>query len=248
MKKCYKIRNLFGPYLYNSTTPAERAAVEEHIDRCEKCADDLRSRRKILEKLKPNPQLGEIPQGTQEDFAWNVYRKIASDILRRRSRRVFLRRFVLQPSLAVLVVAVGITVGVFRFYPGPVTIHQPPPLASAADETDRKELRAALYVEEFFRRQGVTHKRDQGYTATDTAGQAIHTSSLQPPQDVSYLMQDVLIPDSRRRLEYANFINYSLGDPRRALAEYQKLVDDYPDTDAAMEARGVITTILDTGI
>lgn len=240
MKECNRVKGLFGPYLYNSVMPTERADVEEHINRCKKCADDLQSRQKILGKLKAHPQFGEMPQRTRDSFAGNVYRKIASDALRRQSRLIFLRRFVLQPSLAAVVVAVGIAIGVFRSHQDPVMVHEPSSVAVKTDETDKKELRAALYVEEFFRRQGTSYQRGQGYATADKS------PTIEPPSpDTHYSMQDALLPDSWRRLEDAHFINYSLGDQERALAEYQRLVDYYPDTDAAMEARGRIKGILD---
>jgi len=242
MKGCNKVKRLFGSYLYNSVTPTERVAVEEHIGRCEKCADDLRSRRKVLEKLELRPQLDEMPQRIQDNFAWNVYRRIALDALRRRSRRVFLRRFVLQPSLAAVVLIISIAISIPRFYPGPATVHKPSPVAVRPDETDRRGLRAAFYVEEFFRRQGTSYERKPGYAE---ASSGVVTAE-RPSSDADHLMQGMLLPDLRRRLEDANFINYSLGDRRRALAEYQRLVDYYPDTDAAMEARLKIKGILDT--
>jgi hypothetical protein len=246
MKKCNKVRRLFGPYLYNSVTPAERAAVEEHVDKCEKCAHDLQSRRRVLEKIELHPQFGEMPQKTQDDFAWNVYRRIALGVLRRRSRRIFLRRFVLQPSLATLVLVLGIAMGILRFHPRPATIlREPSPVAVRTDETDRKGLREALYVEDFFRRQGVSHEREPSYAGVDVHYSRLSTTK-QPSSDADPMMRNVLLLDSRRRLEDANFINYSLGDRRRALAEYQRLVDYYPDTDAAMEARVEIRAILDT--
>ncbi len=108
-------------------------------------------------------------------------------------------------------------------------------------EADKKELRAALYVEEFLSLQGIAHQREPGLVTVSTASTAERSSS-----SASRLIQDTLVPDSRRRLEYANFINYSLGDRMRALAEYQRLVDYHPDTDAAMEARGKIRVILGT--
>ncbi len=50
MKKCYKVKNLFGPYIYNIATNEERDAVESHIKICDKCAKDLRTRQIILKK------------------------------------------------------------------------------------------------------------------------------------------------------------------------------------------------------
>jgi hypothetical protein len=238
MKECDKIKRLFGPYLYNSVTPAERAVVEGHIDKCEKCAEDLRTRREVLGKIEPDLQLGEMPQRTQDNFAWNVYRRIASDALQRRSRQIVLRRLVLQPSLAAVALVV-VAIGVLRFYPGPATIREPSSVAVRTDETNKRGLRAALYVEEFFRRQGTSYEREPVVDSEPA-------TTEQPSSDIDHLMQGMLLPDLRRRLEDANFINYSLGDHRRALAAYQRLVDYYPDTDAAMEARVKIRAILDT--
>ena len=59
-------------------------------------------------------------------------------------------------------------------------------------------------------------------------------------------VRNTLLPDSRRRLEEANFIYYSLREPRRALAEYQWVVDYYPNTDDAREAKMKIKAILDS--
>jgi hypothetical protein len=128
---------------------------------------------------------------------------------------------------------------VLRFYPGPATIREPSSVAVRTDETNKRGLRAALYVEEFFRRQGTSYEREPVVDSEPA-------TTEQPSSDIDHLMQGMLLPDLRRRLEDANFINYSLGDHRRALAAYQRLVDYYPDTDAAMEARVKIRAILDT--
>jgi hypothetical protein len=240
MKECYKVRNLFGAYLYDDVTPTECAIVEEHIADCEECANDLRSRQKVLERLKPNPQPAEIPQMTQNDFAWGVYRRIASDTMKRRSRQIFMRRFVLQPAFAVVALAAILTVGVVQFRPDGKPIQE---LASVeTDETSQKELRDELYLREFLERQGMVSGSEPGYVS---ASKTAIAEPLSP--DTEYPMRDVLLNDSRRRLEEANFeanfYNYSLGDPERALAEYQRLVDDYSSTDAAVEARERIRAI-----
>ena len=243
MKECDKIRDLFGLYLYNSVTPTERSSVEQHIDECEECADDLRSRQKVLEKIQPSSQPEDMPQRTQDRFARGVYRRIALESLQRRSRQSFLRRFVLQPSLAAVALAAGIGIGFLRFHPGTIIVGEPAPSVAQADETDRRELRAASYMEEFLERQGISYyTREPGDTAVDGVSSTEQTSS-----DIDPFMQDRMLTDSRHRLEDANLI-YSLGDAERALAAYQRLVDDHPDTDAAAEAQGKISVILNAGI
>ena len=239
MKECYKIKELFGAYVYNNVTPDERNAVEKHIDSCKGCADDLRSRQEILKKFKPPPSQrpDEIPQRIQGDFALNVYRRIASETLRKRSRHVFLWRFVFQPSLVTIILAIAITIGFVRINSGPDTINKPSPVAARSDETDKKELRAALYEKEFFRRQETPQRSGQVYAATS---EMPTTESFPPDTD---RFRDTL-PDSRLRLEEANFIYYSLREPRRALAEYQWVVDYYPGTEDAKEAQRKIKTIL----
>ena len=239
MKKCSKIRKLFGSYLYDGVTPDERAAVEEHIRSCEMCSAELESFRKLMGEVRLDSESDDIPQRSQEDFASSVYRGIASDVLRKRSRQIFLRRSVLQPSLAAVAVAALIAaIGVF-LYPGAITVDETSPSAIVADETSTKE-RKAFYVEEFFRSQGAPYEREARYTAVETA-----SANENPSSDVDRLMQDRPLPESQRLLEEADFINYSLGDRRRALAIYQWVVDSYPDTDAAMRARGRIGSISD---
>lgn len=237
MNKCDKIRDLFGAYLHNDVTSAERAAVEGHITNCEECAVDLRSRQKVLEMLRPAPQPDEIPQETQDDFAWNVYRRIAAHTMKQRSRQIFIRRFVLQPAFAAVAVAAVLVIGVIQFHPGDDTARKLPTVA-AVDKIDQRELRVRLKVEEFLERHGAILERGSSYTMTDRVSVADPSSS-----DVSDRVQDALLPDSQRRLEYASFIDYSLRDPRRALAAYRQLVDDYPGTDVAAEARGRIMAI-----
>ena len=243
MKECYKVKKLFGAYLYDNITPTERDTVESHIDECEECAHDLRSRQTVLKKIKPRPQpkAVAIPQKAQDDFALNVYRRIASDTLRKRSHQVFLWRFVFQPSFAALVLAIGIAIGFVWLSSSPDTILELSPVATRTDETDKKEFRTALYEKEFFRRQGTSYESEPAYAAGSEVS-ASDSSSL----NADRFIRNTLLPDSRRRLEEANFIYYSLREPRRALAEYQWVVDYYPDTDDAREARRKIKTLLDS--
>ncbi len=234
MKECDKVRGLFGSYIYGDMTPGERAAVDNHIKDCEDCASELQSLQKILEKMGSDPQFDDMPQTMQDDFTRNVYKRIASDVLRRRSKQIFLRKFVLQPSLAGIVLAV--VIAVFRFHPVLVTVSKPSHTAILADEASKKELRASLAVEEFFGREGTPRESEMSYVVMK------EVPLPEPsPSDLNRLVQD--LPDSERLLQSADFINYSLGDRRRALAEYLRVVDYYPGTDAAMEARGRIRAI-----
>ena len=239
MKECDRVGILFGPYLYDNVTPAERAAVESHIETCERCAADLRSRSEVLEKLRSHAQPGEMPQRAQDDFAWNVYRKIASESLRHKKRQVFLRRFVLQPSLAGVALAAGIAVAVLQFFPGDATVNEPAPLSARADEIQRKTLRAYLDKEEFFKRQGTTYESERSYAAID------RVSGIEPiASDTDPLLKNRSLSYSWQLLENANLFNYSLGDTKRALEMYQRLFDYYPNTDAAMQAREESRAIL----
>ncbi len=236
MKKCDKIKDLFGAYLQDDVTPSERATVEEHISSCEKCAVDLKSRQRVLEMIKPAPPPDEIPQKIQDDFAWNVYRRIAADTMHQRTRRVFVRRFVLQPTFAAVAIVAVLAIGVTQFRPDS-KLQKLTPVA-ANNRNIQKELRAKLKVKEFFQEQGMVFEDESDYAMSDETTVAHGSSS-----DVSHRAQTSLLPDSQRRWENANFIHYSLGDWKRALAEYRQLVDDFPDTDYAREAQVMISTI-----
>lgn len=237
MKGCDRIKDLFGAYLQNDVTSLERAAVEEHIDGCEECANDLQSRQKVLEKLKPAPLPDEESQTSQADFASDVYRRIAQDTMRQRSRQAFRRRFVLQPAFAALALAAILTVGVTQLRPGDHTA-QNLAAVTEVDGTDQKELRAELHKREFFRRQGIVRENEPGYVSASKVSDA-----KSPSSDMNYFMRDTLVSVSRRWLAEANFIYYSLGDRGRALAKYQQLIDYYPTSEAAVEARERIKDI-----
>ncbi len=236
MKKCDKIKDLFGAYLLDDVTPAERATVEEHISSCEKCAVDLKSRQRVLEMIKPAPLPDEIPQKIQDDFAWNVYRRIAADTMHQRTRQVFVRRFVLQPTFAAVAIVAVLAIGVTQFRPDS-KLQKLTPVA-VNNRTIQKELRAKLKVKEFFQEQGMVFEDESDYAMSDEVTVAHGSSS-----DSS---QTALLPDSQRRWENANFIHYSLGDLKRALANYRQLVDQYPGTDVAKEAQVMIRTISGT--
>ena len=237
MKKCDKVKDLFGAYLHDDVTSAERAAVEEHISNCEECTVDLQSRQKVLEMLKPDPQPDGIPQRTQDDFSRNVYKRIARDAMHQRSRQIRTRRFVLQPAFAAVALAAVLVIGVTQFHSGDGTIGKLTAVAPA-DKAAQLELKGKELREKFLARQGMIPERETSYVTTDKVSVADRSSS-----GVSYRVQDALLPDLQRRLENANFIDYSLGDWKRALAKYRQLVDDYPGTDVAEEARGRMRAI-----
>lgn len=236
MKKCDKIKDSFGAYLLDDVTPSERATVEEHISSCEKCAVDLKSRQKVLEMIKPAPPADEIPQKTQDNFTLNVYRRIAADTMHQRSRQVFVRRFVLQPTFAAVAIVAVLAIGVTQFRPDS-KLQKLTPVA-INDRTIQKELRAKLEVEKFFQHQGMVFEDESDYAMPDEVTVAHGSSS-----DASHRVQISLLPDSQRRWENANFIHYSLGDRKRALAEYRQLIDIFPGTDVAKEAQVMIRTI-----
>lgn len=247
--RCKKVEKLFGVYIYNAVTASERAYVENHISQCPKCAEELSSRQKALVALKPHDETGEMPQRIQDDFALNVYKKIALDSLKHQSRQVRFRRFVLQPSFAAIIILFGITAFFLRYHPGQVTkiTQEQTSVAVKTEEGTKKELRASIYMNEFFQREGETYKsKPEPVKPTKLAEAKAETPEAQkPPQEISDLMASGLTPDPKSLLEEANFIHFSLGDRKRALAQYQKLVDNYPNTEAAEAAGEMIKSIRD---
>jgi hypothetical protein len=240
MKKCDKIKGLFGAYLHDDVTSAERATVEEHIGNCGDCAADLHSRQKVLEILKPDPHIEDVPEKVQDDFSYNVYRRIAADSMKQRSRQVRMRRFVLQPAFAAAALSIVLIIGVLQFYPVKITITEPETRPLVADRRVSQERRAAKLEakeREFFERQGILVDREE-YTITGNVSTRARIPSK--PNDPS---QDFQLSDSQRQLQYATFLDYSLEEPRRALAAYRQLVDEYPGTDAARQASRRIRAI-----
>ena len=172
------------------------------------------------------------------DFVWDVYRRIAADSLKRRSRQVFVRRFVLQPSLAVALLVIGLTVGFQHYRPKTTPETTSLPVMTENQTANKQELRASLYLSEFFKRQG------SGQAPAIAHASEVSVSHVQRPTSVEgYLSSNSRIPDARRLLEDADLLNYSMKDRKRALAKYQRLVDNYPGTDAAQEAQSRIKGI-----
>jgi len=251
-KECKKVQELFGAYIYNSATPSERADVEKHISYCKKCAADLFSRQKVLIKFKVSKEMSDMSQTAQDKFAINVYKKIAMDSLKHYSRQALLRKFVLQPSLALIIIAVSITAFFLRFHPGqmPTIAKEPVSVASKietinANESSKKESRADLYVKEFYTRQNTDNKEkprtDELVNIPEGKTNIPENSPL--TSDKVAMEEATLTSGPKSMLEEANFLNFSLGDKKRAMAQYQKLVDNYPDSVAAEVAWEMIKSI-----
>jgi hypothetical protein len=257
--ECNRIKDLFGPYLYNNVTPSERADVENHVSGCKSCAADLLSRQEVLGFFKPNIKTGDMAQTAQENFVLNVYKRIALDSLKHRSRQAFIQRFVLQPSLAMLILTISITTFFLRYHPGqlPIVAKGPVSVAVNTDENTKKELRADSYVSEFYNRQGSSYKNESKPVSAVKSPEAKNTVKLAEakskalsdkpsPSDGNILAESSQTPDPKNLLEEANFIHFSLGDRKRALAQYQKLVDNYPNSEAAKVASEIIKSIRQT--
>ncbi|MBD3183998.1 hypothetical protein GF312_17065 [Candidatus Poribacteria bacterium] len=239
MKECDKIKELFGAYLHNEATPSERMFVEDHVKKCGECAEDLKRRKIIVDQLRYNTEIDQEPQSPKSDFAINVYKRIASDAMKRRTRQVFVRKFIMQPALAAIVLTITLTIGYREFYVGEKPEDGMETFTAKTEQTDKKQLRASLYVEEFFKRQGTLSDSEiSDDTILASMGTSKEISSYKTMVNPSTLY------DSQRLLEEADFINYSLRDQRRAFSKYQWLVDNYPDTDAAAKARNRIKSIM----
>jgi len=243
MRQCYKIKNLFGSYLYNSISPEERAEVERHVKTCHKCTEDLQTRRKALDKIGVYTYATDIPQIDQERFMWNVYKRIASETLKRRSKQVILMRYVLQPAVATLVIASIITIGTLQFRPQNYT--EPSsgiPIASI--QTNNSIKKEAKQIIKETERQ-LSKKKTTVVTAKPSNTKK--TAPIMKKQEKpDVLVSNERSSNSRNWLMNADVINYSLKDPRRALSRYEMIIDYYPDTDAAQEAKKRIKSILDS--
>jgi hypothetical protein len=253
MRQCYKIRNLFGSYLYNSISPEERAEVDNHIKTCQKCADDLHSQRKTLDKISIFTRVDDSQQIDQDRFMWNVYKRIASETVKRRSRSVFITRYVLQPAVATLIVVSVITIGVLRFNPNDDNLSPEISITSVdlphfvkreapqnnlfkGSEVQLSKKKTTVVTTKTFSLRRVTEEQ------TDVKNSTPITEHEKPDVLVSKEMSS----NSRNLLISADIINYSLKDPRKALSRYDMIVNYYPNTDAAQEAKERIKSILDS--
>lgn len=242
MKHCYKIRNLFGPYLYNTITSEERAEVDDHIKICQKCSEDLRTRRIALDKVGMYAISSENADIDQEKFMWNVYKKIAEDTIRQKRRQVTVRRFVLQPAIATIAIALIVTFGIAKFRTSnvPESPINVPTASVQIQEEAKKEteqvVKAKPKIIEKNRQKSPVIARDETRKPKSTI------IIVRPKPDVLTAKSE--LSNSRDWLMDADFTYFSLGDSRRALSKYDMIIDRFPNTEAAKEAQKRIDKIL----
>ncbi len=267
MKECDKIKNLFGFYLYNDVTSDERIAVEDHIARCKKCAEDLRSRQEVLKVIGPHPLPDMMPESVQDNFAWNVYKRIAGEVLRQQPRQVFFRRFVMQPTIAALALAIGVAIGSFWLHPPVSTIvpgssvitakveesikESPQPAIRVEGVTDQRKRTAFEQPPRISRnvlvaKSKTSKESSEAPTARENKTVQMVSTTFTKRMDLTpeALLSNLQTLNLQDQLADADFINYSLRDPRRALAAYQRIVEDYPDSNVAIDAKERIDAIL----
>jgi len=244
MRQCYKIRNLLGSYLYDNVSPEERVEVENHIQKCGKCAEDLQTRRRILDKIEVYTDTSEESQINQEKFMWNVYKRIASETLKRRSRRVFVFKYVLQPAFATFVIVSVITIGAIRF-----SSHDNSEISTEISSTLVRlpDLVKNESPQDNRFKETVKQIDKKKTTVAVTKPSVIKKSAVVTEQEKpDLLVSNEMSSSSRNLLINADIINYSLKDPRKALSHYEMIVKYYPKTDAAQEAKKRIKSILDS--
>ncbi len=251
MKKCYKVKNLFGPYIYNIATDEERDIVESHIKTCNRCAEDLRTRQIILRKASSIlPSESEVTI-KDDRFTENVYRRLALEFLNRRSKQVFIQKYILQPSFAVTVIIIGIIFGLSRLN-SPVlvrSIEVQVPMAVknriyeqkvyAQAKANDKQIKPKVENKQYVESSKIT-------TVLVNKGALAYPDTAIEPEKSDVTTSVIQFDDSMERLTDANMINYSLGDRRRAIAEYQRIIDDYPNTNAAIEAQNLLKIIMES--
>ncbi len=253
MSKCYKVKNLFGSYIYNTITPEERAEVEEHVKTCQKCAEDLRTQQEALAMIRMPQSIDESALQLDEGrFMWNVYRRIALESMKRTSRQVTLRKFVFQPAIATVAIVFVMALVVTRFDNPESPDYTFTPVASNTTTAlpEIAELSAEIReskqagIERAFVEEESPKPMDRIVAKGSATAKKKAESVIQTRPD--FLLTQVRLSNSREWLMNADVINYSLGEPQRALSKYQMIVEHYPDTDAAREAQKRIKTILNS--
>ena len=240
MKQCQKIKDLFGSYLYNTITPIERAKVEKHLQTCQECTEDLKTRRITLGKIGKYVADSESAEIDQERFMWNVYKKIATDSIRQKRRQIVVRKFVLQPAIATLAVALIISfVSVrLRLNDVPETIGNTSVALVQPSSENNKETKQIAKAKSMV----VEKTKHKNTVVAKKANEKPKSPLVQPKPDV--LVTKAELSNSRDWLMDADFTYYSLGDSRRALSKYDTIIKRYPDTDAAREAKSRIDSII----
>ncbi|MGQ9609797.1 MAG: hypothetical protein ACUVWN_10860 [bacterium] len=247
MKKCYKVKNLFGPYIYNIATNEERDIVENHIKNCSKCANDLRTRQTILKRaiaILPTDNKISIQD---ERFTENVYKRLALEFLNHQSKQLFIKKYILRPSFAVAIAVIGIMFGMSRL--------NSPVLVKSTEVQIPKATESRLIEEKAYTQAKINNNKTKPKVKSKSyANSDIQSTTLVSQKDLAYSdtitkLNDTSViqsDDLLERLTDANMINYSLGDRRRAIAEYQRIIDDYPNTNAAIEAQNLIKVIMES--
>lgn len=239
MKNCYKVRNLFGPYLYNTITAEERAEVDAHIRTCQRCSEDLKTRRLALNRVEKYAIDSENAVVDQERFMWNVYKKIAEDSIRQKRRQIAIRRFVLQPAVAITAIVI-VVFGIAKFR------------LSNVPEVPTNVPTASIHIKDEPKKE-TKHIVKAGSTANEKNKQRQPTivkyETRKPKSTIIKPKPDVLtarseLSSSRDWLMDADFTYFSLGDSRRALSKYDMIIDRFPKTEAAKEAQKRIDEIL----
>ncbi len=244
MKKCYKVKKLFGPYIYNIAENEERDIVENHIKICRKCADDLRTRQNILKRAEPTLLSYNQTAIQDERFAENVYKRLALEVLNHRSRQIFIQRYILRPSFALAIIIIGIMFSISRLN-SPILVKSTEVRIPTA-----KEIR--LHEQKTYAQAKITDSKSvpnakKSYAIPNEPLEKQSADDYSDNMEKSDITADVIQSDDpMERLVDANMINYSLGDKRRAMAEYQRIIDDYPDTNAASQARNLLKLIMES--
>jgi hypothetical protein len=240
MKQCQKIKDLFGSYLYNTITLSERTEVEKHLQTCQECTEDLKTRHKALGKIGKYITDSENADVDQERFMWNVYKKIATDSIRQKRRQVVVRKFVLQPAIATLAVTLIISFVAVKFRSNDVfetTGNIPIASVQSSNETNKETKQIAKA-----RPKNVEKTKQGNITDAKKANEKPKSSFVQSKPDV--LISKAKSSNSSNLLKDADFIYFSLNDSMRALSKYEIIIKHYPDTDAAREAKNRIDTII----
>jgi DNA-binding XRE family transcriptional regulator len=249
VSKCYKIKNLFGSYIYNTISQEEKSDVDEHIKTCKKCAEDLRTQQETIEifKVKQNIDYDDLLLD-EESFVSNVYRRIAIESIKQKSRQVKLRKFVYQPALAT---AFAIIIIAFVFtridnikYPENKYI---PIVSNTVTELPEIDDREEVKQDAVLLKNTIKSDSNKATEKVLVKIPIVVKKQGEVKQSrAKILLTEAKITNSRDWLLNADLINYSLGEPLRALSKYQMIIDHYPDTEAAKEAQKRIKTILDS--
>ena len=246
MKQCQKIKDLLGSYLYNTITLNERTEVEKHLQTCQECTEDLKTRHKALGKIGKYVTGSENADVDQERFMWNVYKKIATDSIRQKRRQVVVRKFLLQPAIATLAVALIISFVAVKFRSNDVfetTGNIPVASVQSSNETNKETNQIILSRQIAKAKSMIVEKTKQGNTTVaKKANEKLKSSFVQSKPDV--LISKARLSNSSNWLKDADFTYFSLNDSVRALSKYEMIIKHYPETDAAREAKSRIDTII----